>query len=99
MDLISLNGMAGTAVSLFQSLRENSINHLTSVIIERSFKDNCKMSNVIISKDGSVRDDGRYYTKLLERSVWMVHVNTWDELSGACVVLFDFLCTCLSFVM
>lgn len=70
MDLISLNGMAGTAVSLFQSFRENNINHLTSVIIiERSFKDNCKMSNVIISKDGSVRDDGRYYTKLLERSV------------------------------
>lgn len=55
MDLIrSLNGMAGTAVSLFQSFRENSINHLTSVIIERSFKDNCKMSNVIISQDGSV---------------------------------------------
>lgn len=55
MDLIrSLNGMAGTAVSLFQSFRENSINHLTSVIIERSFKDNCKMSNVIITQDGSV---------------------------------------------
>lgn len=34
MDLIrSLNGMAGTAVSLFQSFSENSINHLTSVTL------------------------------------------------------------------
>lgn len=35
----------GTAMLPFQTLRENSLNHLTSVIIQRSFK-----SQVILSK-------------------------------------------------